>query len=90
MQAVIERYTNTSPDLQSKLEQSKRAAETLQLRTIRCPRCGFYMLDVYGHDHYLVRVKCRKCKFDETIDTALFRTVRYRKTKNASGLSQTK
>lgn len=79
MRAIIERHINPSPDLQSKLEQSKSAAETLQLRTIRCPRCGFYMLDVYGHDHYLVRVKCRKCKFDETIDTALFRTMRSRK-----------
>jgi len=27
------------------------------------------------YDHYLVRVKCRKCKFDDTIDTALFRTM---------------
>ena len=79
MQAVIERYTNTSPDLQHKLEQSRKLAETRQLRTIRCPRCGFYMLDVYGYDHYLVRVKCRKCKFNETIDTALFRTMRSRK-----------
>ena len=37
------------------------------------------MLDVYGHEHYLIRVKCRKCKFDETIDTALFRTMRHRR-----------
>ena len=88
MQAVIERYTNTSPGLQSKLEQSKRAAETLQLRTIRCPRCGFYMLDVYGHDHYLVRVKCRKCKFDETIDTALFRTMRSKKYRSPAAESR--
>ena len=50
-------------------------ASTMQLRSIRCPICGFYLLDVYGHDHYLVRVKCRKCKFDQTIDTALFRTL---------------
>ena len=46
------------------------------LRVVRCPCCGFYLLDVYGHNHYYVRVKCRKCKFDETIDTALFRTIR--------------
>ena len=86
MQAAIERHTNGSSDLQYKLEQSKRAAESQELRTIRCPRCGFYMLDVYGNDHYLVRVKCRKCKFNETIDTALFRTMRSRKYKRrASG-----
>ena len=45
------------------------------LRTVRCPNCGFYLLDVCGKDHYYVRVKCRKCKFDEVIDTALFRTM---------------
>lgn len=61
--------------VQSKLEQSMLLASTMQLRSIRCPICGFYLLDVYGHEHYLVRVKCRKCKFDQTIDTALFRTL---------------
>ncbi len=87
MRAIIERHINPSPDLQSKLEQSKRAAESQELRTIRCPRCGFYMLDVYGYEHYLVRVKCRKCKFDETIDTALFRTMKTRKyRRRAAGL----
>ena len=72
MQAVIERHVTAGPDLQ---------AESQELRTIRCPSCGFYMLDVYGHEHYLIRVKCRKCKFDETIDTALFRTMRHRRLK---------
>ena len=81
MQAVIERHVTAGPDLQYKLEQSRKLAEFQELRTIRCPSCGFYMLDVYGHEHYLIRVKCRKCKFDETIDTALFRTMRHRRLK---------
>ena len=75
MQAVIERYTNTHPDLQHKLEHSRKLAEARQLRTIRCPRCGFYMLDVYGFDHYLVRVKCRKCKLEEPLNLAYFRRI---------------
>ena len=79
MHAVIERHVTAGPDLQYKLEQSKKLAASQELRTIRCPSCGFYMLDVYGHEHYLIRVKCRKCKFDETIDTALFRTMRHRR-----------
>lgn len=79
MQAVIERHVTAGPDLQYKLEQSRKLAESQELRTIRCLSCGFYMLDVYGHEHYLIRVKCRKCKFDETIDTALFRTMRHRR-----------
>ena len=76
MQGVIERHVTAGPDLQQKLEASRAGAEGEPLRTIRCPSCGFYLLDVYGHDHYYIRVKCRKCKFDETIDTALFRTMK--------------
>ena len=69
------KYRVAGPAVQSKLEQSMLLASTMTLRSIRCPICGFYLLDVYGHGHYLVRVKCRKCKFDQTIDTALFRTL---------------
>ena len=76
MQGVIERHVTAGPDLQQKLEASRAGAEGEPLRTIRCPSCGFYLLDVYGHDHYYIRVKCRKCKFDDTIDTALFRTMK--------------
>ena len=64
--------------IQEKLERSRQLIQCRELRSIRCPVCGFYLLDVYGFDHYLVRVKCRKCKFDETIDTALFRTLQLR------------
>ena len=78
MQLVIERLVTAGPELQQKLEASRAGAEGEQLRTIRCPSCGFYLLDVYGHGHYYIRVKCRKCKFDETIDTALFRTMKQR------------
>ncbi len=67
-----------NPAVQEKLERSRQLAQCRELRSIRCPVCGFYLLDVYGFDHYLVRVKCRKCKFDETIDTALFRTLQLR------------
>ena len=76
MQGVIERHVTAGPDLQEKLDQSRKLAEQQTARAIRCPSCGFYLLDVYGQGHYLIRVKCRKCKFDETIDTALFRTMK--------------
>ena len=75
MPAVIERHVTAGPDVQVKLAASRAGVQTRQIRTIRCPSCGFYLLDVYGHDHYYIRVKCRKCKFEETIDTALFRTL---------------
>ena len=78
---TIERYSKPVPDLQEKLSQSRAGAEKLELRQIKCPNCGFYLLDVYGRDHLYTRVKCRKCKFNEVIDTALFRTVRIRQHK---------
>ena len=40
MQAVIERHVTAGPDLQYKLEQSRKLAESQELRTIRCPSCG--------------------------------------------------
>ena len=79
---TIERYSKPVPDLQDKLARSRAGAEKLELRQIKCPNCGFYLLDVYGRDHHYTRVKCRKCKFNEVIDTALFRTVRIRQYRN--------
>ncbi len=76
LQGIIERHRTAGPELAEKLEEVQKELHGEKLRAVRCPCCGFYLLDVYGHDHYYVRVKCRKCKFDETIDTALFRTVR--------------
>ena len=82
MPAVIDRHVIAGPELQDKLEASREGIQSKQIRTIRCPSCGFYLLDVYGHDHYYIRVKCRKCKFDELIDTALFRTLGCRRLKS--------
>lgn len=67
-----------SKSAQWKLDQSKVMAESLILREIKCPKCGFHLLDVYGHEHTVTRVKCQKCKFNEPIDTGLFRTIKTR------------
>ena len=64
-----------SAEVQDKLDQSKLLTEHLEVRVIQCPVCGYRLIDVFGYDHYLVRVKCRKCKFEEVIDTAYFRTM---------------
>ena len=76
MQNTAEKREIPVPDLQYRLEQSRKATEGKALRTIRCPGCGFYLLDVENYDHYIVRVKCRKCKFNDVIDTAFFRTMK--------------
>jgi len=90
MQPGKERYGKPAPDLQEKLEASRAGAEKLELREIKCPVCGFYLLDVYGRDHHFTRVKCRKCKFDEVIDTALFRTMERRRRRKQTALRRTR
>lgn len=79
MQTVAERYQKPlSVEIVSKLEASRRQAERLIKREIKCPNCGFHLLKVYGTDHHITRVKCQKCKFNELIDTAMFRTIKMR------------
>ncbi len=79
MTAPHENHAALSPDIRCRLARSRASVGQRPERTIRCPNCGFHLLDVYGYDHCLVRVKCRKCKFCDVIDTALFRTVRSRR-----------
>ena len=77
IQTVAERYRRPlSSETILKLERSRRQAEKLVKREIKCPSCGFYLLEVYGTDHHITRVKCQKCKFNELIDTAMFRTIK--------------
>ena len=79
MQTVAERYQKPlTVEIVNKLEFSRRQAERLVKREIKCPNCGFHLLEVYGTDHHITRVKCQKCKFNELIDTAMFRTMRTR------------
>lgn len=79
MQTVVERYQKPLPiEIVRKLDSSRQQAERLVKREIKCPNCGFHLLEVYGTDHHITRVKCQKCKFNELIDTAMFRTIRKR------------
>ena len=78
MQTTIERYSKPVPDLQERLAQSRAGAEKLELREIKCPNCGFYLLDVYGRDHHYTQVKCRKCKLEEPLNLAYFRRIKKR------------
>lgn len=75
----VQSVRQCDPEVMNKLALSQLAAEKLIKREIKCPVCGFYLMDVYGRDHHITRVKCRKCKFNEVIDTALFRTVKPRR-----------
>lgn len=58
------------------LQKTQEELDGCIIRSVKCPSCHFPLLDVYGQGHYFIRVKCRKCKFNEVIDTAYFRTVK--------------
>ena len=54
MQTVAERYQKPLlVEIVSKLEVSRRQAERLVKREIKCPNCGFHLLEVYGTDHHM-------------------------------------
>ena len=50
--------------------------ESSKLRPVRCPNCGFRLMDVVGYDHMIIKTKCSRCKFEEAIDVALYRRIK--------------
>ena len=63
-------------ELHRKLIESRRSIHGLERRAIHCPRCGYHIMDAYGHEHVVTIVKCQKCKFCEPLDLRLFRTIK--------------
>ena len=57
MRAAVERHVAAGSDVQAKLTASREGAGAMPIRTIRCPSCGFHLLNVYGQDHYFLQVK---------------------------------
>ena len=82
-EGVIQRCYKPVPDWEVKLAKSKAGAEHLELRHVVCPFCSYPLLEVYGREHHYTRVKCRKCKFNDVIDTALFRTMHLSRRNNS-------
>ena len=54
-------------------KQAREAAQDEPLRTIRCPQCGFPLMNFYGTRKVILEVKCPKCKFSDFIDTRHFK-----------------
>ena len=76
MRAAVERHVAAGSDVQAKLAASREGAGAMPIRTIRCPNCGFFLLNVFGQDHYYLQVKCQKCKFDGPLDPRYFRRMK--------------
>lgn len=70
------KYGNPSAEVLRKILQSKKEVEKLPKRTIRCPICGFKIEEVFGYGTAYVKVKCRKCKFEQPLNLAYFRRIK--------------
>lgn len=71
--------TGISFDVQKKLDTARKQSETLELRDVKCPVCGYKILEVFGYGHYIMKIKCQKCKFNDVVDVACFRTMKTRR-----------
>lgn len=54
-----QRFRSLTLEAEEKLLFSKRAAETLERRDVKCPQCGFRVLEVYGRGHHITRLNAR-------------------------------
>ena len=62
-----------SPDTLVKLLKSKQEAETLAMRNIRCPFCGFLVERVFSDISGHKQIYCKKCKQEYVINLGYFR-----------------
>ncbi len=82
---LVEKYGALPPETLEKLVISRRESLTMAKRPIRCPRCHRIIMQTSIHDHELVIVKCKYCRFKEPMDMALFRRIRPRLSGLAKG-----
>ena len=66
-------YNPPSPEIQYKIELSRKRAEQTKTREMNCPVCGFLVQIIPVTQTDLVFAKCRKCKFTGALDPAYFR-----------------
>ena len=72
---------SVSDEIKEKLIKSKIDAAKTDKKTIRCPICGIRLIELYSSERPIVQVKCKKCKFEQPINTAYFRRGRRYKIK---------
>lgn len=76
---MFEQY---NPRLQRKLLKSLEFAQGKKERVVACPVCKHQIERVCGRDHCVAHVLCRECGFNEFIDYALFRTMKFKQVYN--------
>lgn len=69
----MERTNYTSLESRSRAERSRREAEELLERELRCPQCGYVVGSAYSDSTGHLKVKCKKCKNVFILNFAYFR-----------------
>ena len=72
------RYGNLTPEIAEMIRKSREEVKKLQGRELRCPVCGFRIEGIFGIFSGIVQIKCRKCKLEEPLNLAYFRTAKPR------------
>ena len=67
------RFRPPDDEVLRKIELSMKEVEGMEKRNLNCPICGFRILGLYSDRSGHVEVKCRKCKFEGTLNLAYFR-----------------
>lgn len=70
------RYGRLTPEVAEKIRKSREEVKKLQGRRLECPVCGHRIEEIYGITSGIVQVKCRKCKLEEPLNLAYFRTIK--------------
>lgn len=78
---IDEQRYSVSDETKEKLLKSRKEASEADRKTIRCPICGIRLIELYSSERPIVQVKCKKCKFEQPINTAYFRRGRRYKIK---------
>ena len=72
----VDKYGTISAAMEELLNRSRDSVGDKELRNVKCPRCGFKLMQVYGHADIPVEIRCGKCKYTDIINLAFFRTQR--------------
>lgn len=63
----------TSEEMRMKAELSRKEAENLVERELRCPECGYKAGTVFSDCTGHLTIRCRKCKTVSVLNLAYFR-----------------
>ncbi len=69
---------NIPPEIKRKLQISKSETDTLALREIRCPYCGYLVERVFSDASGHKMIYCKKCKEEYPINLGYFRRMKLR------------